>query len=74
MITKAYRLICDECYRDQIVAAENIHEAKAEAKAIGWKPGHGRTAYCSALCATLASLRRMSEIEQEEQARRGRKK
>ena len=64
MIRKAYHLVCDDCFREQTFLAESIRDAKAEAKMVGWKPGRGRTVYCSARCATSASLRKMSEEEE----------
>lgn len=50
MISKAYRFLCDNCGECSYYMAENLTEAKMEARADGWKMRGKRGCLCSEEC------------------------
>lgn len=50
MINRAYKFECDSCGEWAIYIAENIAEAKQEARADAWKMHAKRGCFCSQEC------------------------
>ena len=63
MIIRSFVLICDECFRDELVYADNLAEAKQEAKARGWITTKGRECYCTQQCHLHQAIRKMTAKE-----------
>lgn len=50
MIKQAYKFECDRCYAEAYYVGENLEEAKAEARADGWKMHGKRGCFCGENC------------------------
>lgn len=58
MIIRCAELLCDECGRDELVYADNLADAKQEAKARGWITTKTRECFCSQTCHLEHSIKR----------------
>lgn len=57
MILREFALLCDECGWEDHVYADNLAEAKQEAKARGWITTRGRNCYCGTRCHMMHSIK-----------------
>lgn len=58
MIARAFMALCDECGQEQLVFADNLANAKQEAKARGWITTRTRECFCSQTCHLEHSIKR----------------
>ncbi len=66
MIIRCAELLCDECGRDELVYADNLADAKQEAKARGWITTKTRECFCSQTCHLHHSIKRTIAKEENE--------
>ena len=58
MILRCATILCDECGAEELVYADNLAEAKQEAKARGWITTRGRECFCSQRCHLQQSIKK----------------
>lgn len=66
MIIRCAELLCDECGHDELVYADNLADAKQEAKARGWITTKTRECFCSQTCHLHYSIKRTIAKEENE--------
>lgn len=66
MILRCATLLCDECGAEELVYADNLAEAKQEAKARGWITTKTRECFCSQTCHLEHSIKRTIAKEENE--------
>lgn len=58
MIARAFMALCDECGQEQLIFADNLADAKQEAKARGRITTRGRECFCSQRCHLQQSIKK----------------
>jgi hypothetical protein len=66
MIIRCAELLCDECEQVQLVYADNLADAKQEAKARGWITTRTRECFCCQACHLRHSIKRTITKEENE--------
>lgn len=58
MILRCATILCDECGAEELVYADNLADAKQEAKSRGWITTKTRECFCSQTCHLNHSIKR----------------